>query len=98
MSDLEDYGARNWDEGWRTGYEAAKSEAQQSAKRKPIPGKTRLEVFERDAYRCVICQSWQDLTIDHIHPVSRGGTNDPNNLQTMCRLCNSAKGARVGDE
>jgi 5-methylcytosine-specific restriction endonuclease McrA len=90
--------AQAWrhEQRYREGYEAAKAELMGSRKRKPIAGKVRLAVFERDAYRCVICQSWEDLTIDHIHPVIAGGDNDINNLQTMCRRCNSAKGARVG--
>ena len=31
------------------------------------------------------------LTIDHIRPRSRGGTDDPSNLQVLCRKCNSSK-------
>jgi 5-methylcytosine-specific restriction endonuclease McrA len=31
-------------------------------------------------------------TIDHIVPVSRGGSDDPSNLQTAHMVCNSAKG------
>jgi len=36
----------------------------------------------------------QDLlfTKDHIHPLSKGGADELYNLQTMCRLCNLAKG------
>jgi 5-methylcytosine-specific restriction endonuclease McrA len=34
------------------------------------------------------------LEIDHIRPVSRGGTNDPDNLQVLCRDCNAGKGAQ----
>lgn len=64
-------------------------------RRRKISGTVRNRVMERDAYRCVVCQSWEGLTIDHINPVSRGGTNDIGNLQTMCRSCNSSKGASV---
>lgn len=32
------------------------------------------------------------LTVDHIIPKSRGGSNNPENLQPMCRKCNSSKG------
>lgn len=54
-----------------------------------------LEVFARDDYRCVTCGTREDLTVDHIHPVSKGGTNDMENLRTLCRSCNSRKGAKL---
>jgi 5-methylcytosine-specific restriction endonuclease McrA len=40
------------------------------------------------------CRATGDLTVDHIIPVSRGGTHAWHNLQVLCRRCNSAKGAR----
>lgn len=51
-------------------------------------------VFERDAYRCVSCGSFIDLTCDHIVPESKGGATTFENLQAMCRACNCKKGAR----
>lgn len=51
-------------------------------------------VFERDEYRCVRCGTHLDLTCDHIVPESKGGETSLANLQTMCRSCNSKKGAR----
>lgn len=32
------------------------------------------------------------MTLDHIKPVSKGGKNDIENLQTMCEPCNISKG------
>ena len=64
-------------------------------RRLPLPADLRWTVFGRDGYACVVCGSNLDLTVDHIHPVSLGGTNDPSNLQTLCRSCNCSKGARV---
>lgn len=52
------------------------------------------EVMERDAYRCVQCGTHFNLTCDHIVPESKGGETTFDNLQTMCRSCNSKKGAR----
>lgn len=66
-----------------------------SNKRRPLPARTRTAIFERDAYRCVTCGTHLDLTIDHIVPVVAGGSDDPDNLQTMCRTHNSEKGARL---
>jgi 5-methylcytosine-specific restriction endonuclease McrA len=34
-------------------------------------------------------QNWLFLTIDHVIPVSQGGSHDPANLVTCCRACNS---------
>jgi 5-methylcytosine-specific restriction protein A len=31
------------------------------------------------------------LSVDHIIPKARGGTNDRDNLQTLCHKCNSGK-------
>ena len=51
-------------------------------------------VFERDGPLCSSCGSLDDLTIDHIKPLSRGGTNTLDNLTPLCRSCNSSKGNR----
>lgn len=47
-----------------------------------------------DCFVCDICSGLYDETevvIDHILPVSLGGSNDPVNLQLTCRLCNQVK-------
>ncbi len=51
-------------------------------------------VMERDAYRCVTCGTHRDLSCDHVIPESKGGPTTFENLQTMCRPCNSRKGNR----
>lgn len=67
-------------------------------KRKPIKRELRLAVYKRDNFTCQYCgfhASEQELQIDHIIPVSRGGTNDIDNLVTSCARCNKKKGARL---
>ncbi len=62
--------------------------------REPIPARTRYEVFERDGYTCQYCGAKApdvELHIDHIVPVSKGGTNDMTNLVTACASCNLGK-------
>ncbi len=51
----------------------------------------RAKIMERDRYRCLACGATGGLVIDHILPVLQGGDNDPMNLQTLCRSCNSKK-------
>lgn len=63
--------------------------------RQPIPEAIRRAVMERDGYRCRACGVWHSLTIDHVRPVAAGGSDDLENLQTLCRSCNSSKGARL---
>lgn len=69
--------------------------AHKGRRRRGLGAAARLRVFRRDRFRCVECGEGDDLTVDHIVPVSRGGTNDPENLQTLCARCNRAKGSRL---
>jgi hypothetical protein len=68
------------------------------SKRKTIKPKLRFDILERDNHTCQACgatpQDGATLEIDHIKPIAKGGTDDPLNLQVLCRECNSGKGAR----
>ena len=44
--------------------------------------------------KCAHCGTTEALEIDHIKPISLGGTNTIDNVQPLCRRCNSSKGAR----
>ena len=64
--------------------------------RKPLSPKTRFEVMMRDRFRCQYCgrpAPEVTLEIDHIKPVSAGGTDAKSNLITACRDCNRGKGS-----
>lgn len=55
--------------------------------------KRRQSVFERDKFTCQYCGE-PDLdfpTVDHVMPLSRGGSNDTSNLVTACEACNGDK-------
>lgn len=56
-----------------------------------ITPSVREAVFERDGHACVACGAANDLTIDHKVSELSGGTNEPDNLQTLCRQCNASK-------
>jgi hypothetical protein len=58
-----------------------------------IPDAVRAAVLDRDGNKCVRCQSPDRLEIDHILPVSQGGTGVESNLQVLCISCNRKKRA-----
>lgn len=62
--------------------------------KKKIGIKLRLQVYERDGFKCVKCGVQKNLTLDHIKPESKGGDSNLENLQTMCKSCNSEKGTK----
>lgn len=53
----------------------------------------RKQVLERDAHRCARCGGHAN-TVDHIVAKTAGGTDEPFNLQSLCRACHSAKTMR----
>lgn len=59
-----------------------------------IDSSKRFRVFKRDNFTCQYCGAKAPhvvLEVDHIHPVSKGGTNDIKNLITSCHTCNRGK-------
>lgn len=59
---------------------------------------SRKNIFQRDNYTCQYCSSRENLTVDHILPVARGGEWTWENLVTACSKCNSRKGHRTLEE
>jgi hypothetical protein len=67
---------------------------QETYNRRAIARSVRHEIFVRDNYRCLECGATNKdttLHIDHIIPISQGGSNDKDNLQTLCKKCNLSK-------
>lgn len=56
-----------------------------------IPHSLKWKVWDRDNFTCKHCGEREDLSVDHIMPESFGGTLELDNLQTLCRSCNSKK-------
>lgn len=57
----------------------------------------RLGIYFRDGFTCLFCGADlhnvepRGITLDHVTPQSKGGTNQPSNLATACNRCNCSK-------
>ena len=69
--------------------------------RRCFTSKERSEIYIRDKGRCGICGEFiplNEFTIDHIIPISKGGTYDYDNLQCCCFKCNQLKSNETPDD
>ena len=68
---------------------------QQQRSRPTFNAKDKEFLYERQKGLCNGCESkfpMRNLTVDHIKPFSKGGSDKPSNLQLLCGSCNSTKG------
>ena len=98
--------ARDWSKtkkGKKSQANKRKTESYKNAQRKHRQQKRTAGEFptalwnaklESLGHKCVKCGS-DEVTVDHIVPVSKGGTNHIDNLQPLCRPCNSGKKDRL---
>jgi 5-methylcytosine-specific restriction endonuclease McrA len=56
--------------------------------------KIRERILIRDGYLCQYCGN-DATTVDHVIPISKGGTDEPDNLLAACTRCNYSKGNRM---
>ena len=69
-------------------------QSEDMSKRIVFPQETRMSVYNQSEGRCVYCGRFipfDEMTIDHIVPLSKGGTNYEKNLQCCCKECNLMK-------
>eukprot|EP00250_Pteridium_aquilinum_P016968 c23386_g1_i1 orf=201-1106(-) len=69
----------------------------------PVHNKVKLSLnrknlFLRDKFRCQYCKAQENLTVDHVIPVSRGGEWTWENLVTACSKCNARKSDKTLEE
>jgi hypothetical protein len=69
--------------------------AAEKTPRKPISARHRFEILKRDGFRCQLCGASSEdkkrLHVDHKVPLAKGGSNEDDNLWTLCERCNLGK-------
>lgn len=76
-------------------FEALDQVSRGSQARHALRDDVKLLVWSRDGGRCVACHSAHNLHFDHVSPVARGGSDESENIQLLCRTCNLAKSDRI---
>jgi len=74
--------------------EKARKKLQKYTRRKALGFFSKLQLEWRMNYfhnRCWICDTSEAITIDHVKPLSKGGSNWPSNLRACCSACNTIK-------
>lgn len=62
--------------------------------RNRVPTWSKAGLLRRDGHQCAYCDG-HGSTVDHLHPVSRGGTSTWQNTVIACVACNTRKGSRT---
>lgn len=85
---------------------AAAAQNRRRARRKNslVETYSRIDIFDRDNGVCYLCKEsiditleWPDprsFTVDHIQPISKGGSDTPSNVSASHWICNLSKGNR----
>lgn len=55
------------------------------------------DLLNKYGNKCLKCGSTKRLEADHVIPLSRGGSNSIENIQPLCRTCNSSKSTKIID-
>lgn len=56
-----------------------------------------IKLLDKYKHLCLWCGSTSKLSADHVIPLSRNGHNSIDNIQPLCRSCNSKKGTKILD-
>ena len=84
-------------------YALEKERETKEYQRKILTPSLRYDILKRDNFKCVICgrtpkKDGITLHVDHIIPVSKGGKTEPENLRTLCSICNLGKSDKYDED
>ena len=55
-----------------------------------VPAELRQQILHRDNHQCSCCRSHRNLHVHHVEHREHGGSNDPENLITLCHACHTS--------
>lgn len=81
--------------------EMVETKGNKKVKRKAYSQDARKLLYNNANGRCELCGQkilFEDMTVDHINPLSMGGSNDVENIACVCFTCNKFKGNILPDD
>ncbi len=87
---------------WRQTFpeKLAEKESRRRARKRNAPRIEKIDrpaIIERDKWMCYLCGcicTSENVTLDHVIPLARGGSHTADNLRVACHSCNCRKGVR----
>lgn len=68
-------------------------------KRVQFTNEQKIEMLQKSKFRCCHCGKkidiGHDFSVEHVIPLSKGGSNEPSNMIALCNRCNYLKGNMV---
>jgi hypothetical protein len=74
-----------------------KNEPRRKACRFTAMPEVKKYIFTKYGKKCLCCGSIDKISLDHIIPVQKGGKDEVENLQPLCKSCNSKKNIQIID-
>lgn len=84
--------------GWPDGDNQDISWSLYKRRRNKSRRKHKQKLWKSSPHTCFYCEKpliYEEATLDHVVPLSRGGTNNITNLVICCKVCNKAKGNKL---
>lgn len=88
-----DNGYNNYRKRREKEFNRPRREAQSFIQKKEV----RDYIFDKYGKKCLCCGDEENISLDHIIPIFHSGKNELDNLQPLCRSCNSRKGTKTID-
>lgn len=96
IGEIRQYVRKCWFE-YRDHLERIRNEPRIKACRFTAMPEVKRYIYTKYGKKCLCCGSEEKISLDHVIPVNKGGKDEVENLQPLCKSCNSRKNVQIID-
>lgn len=96
ISEIRNYVRKCWF-AYRDYLDHLRNEPRRKACRFTTMPEVKNYIYFKYGKKCLSCGATEKISLDHIVPIQKGGTDEVDNLQPLCMSCNSRKGINIID-